>query len=211
MARVSAGSSLGVLIRAIRIADPHSMVAIDREGAETPIAMTGSRGKWERGARTLISLGAVQARMLDADGAVTEVISCGEADASEPGTAPARSVSSEVASLLKLVLEAQDKAIQRHTEQKREEISAMHEMMREVTTAAISVMKTTADRAERLETLLMKTTAKRERDLGEALRSVEQLAADNAEAAPDENPADAMMGELLNLAVGKPRKKAEGA
>ena len=82
MAAGSNPSGGSLVAAALRRLKPKRIIAIARDGEETEVSIVGERGQYERAFRTLTSLGAVQARCLDADGAVCEVLPLGPTDES---------------------------------------------------------------------------------------------------------------------------------
>lgn len=211
MARGNSAPSLGALIRALKLSAPHSLVAVGEDGEETPIALTGSRGKWERAARTCQSLHAVQVRCLDADAAMTEVIEVGPGAGVGESAQPARDANraGELGALLKIVIAAQDAAVARQADQMVAILTAQAETMTAVTSTAISVMRITSDRTERLERMLMGLTSKREKELAEMMTELGAAAASGGgEEAEDDDPAMKMLGKVIDLATGgEPKKK----
>jgi len=207
MAAGSNPSGGSLVAAALRRLKPKRIIAIARDGEETEVSIVGERGQYERAFRTLTSLGAVQARCLDADGAVCEVLPLGPTDESFAPAVPApaasasapstRAASAEVAELLRITLEAQDRAVARQTD-----------ILREVTDAAVSIMRlssqaaqASADRADKLERMLQAISVKRERELAAAAERMSELPPEAGAPSPVEQ-ADEMMMQVLKLAGG---------
>jgi len=181
MARPSGSRSLGAIVAGLKRCKPASLVAVALDGEETPVALTGQRGRYERAARSLVSLEAVQVRCMDADGAVAEVIAIGDsADDGDAPTGKGRDVPGEVERLMKITLDALDKARGRDLD-----------MMAEVVGAAVSVLKTVADRFEKVDAQLALNQRKRERELDERSESLAQLVAETAAAGTADDDAAA--------------------
>lgn len=206
MARPSGSRSLGVLVAGLKRAKPASCVAVADSGDETPVALTGQRGRYERAARSLLSLQAVQVRCLDADGAVAEVIVVGETPEELGGDGPrARDVPGEVERLVRIALDARDRDRGRDLE-----------MMDSVIQAAVGVLKVAGDRLEKLDAQASLNQRKRERELDERASELAQLAAENMTgAAGTDTEADTALKELVAAVSGSRittnKKKAEEA
>lgn len=170
---------------ALKRARPAGVVAVDRKGADVHIALTGQRMRWERAAASVVKLDAVRVRMLDGDGGVIEVLDL--VDENErlddvTGAAP----KSELAALMRIALDAQDKAVARQ-----------QDLVRDVVTSAVELMKSATDRADKLERMLTRLAMERERGID---RTVRELAADAARGAREDDGPDMSDALMMVLA-----------
>lgn len=203
------------LVRALKLAKPAALRAVSPEGVETGVAMVGERGKYERAARTLIALGADVAHCLDSSGQVTESIAVGSTAPEDGDTqrrAEVRTRDQELAGLLRVVVDAQDKGMGRFTEI----LEAQRRMAEQLTNAAVGVMRAATDRASKLEGLVLRMTLTREqelltreKELKKLAREVHALDVEHEEGSGEHEAPDPIMARIVEVAeraVGIPPK-----
>jgi hypothetical protein len=206
-----------VVLAALRRIKPDSVVCVDCDGAETVVAISGQRGRYERAARSIVALNATTARCINAEGTVAEVLVVDpDADATTESTSESSAAAKlakrvdEVTVLVKVALDAADRATQRIIDSNKDS----NEALTRAVDTALSVLKVTADRAERLELLVGRLTGKRERELAEAYRELSRLpaggkTADDSDGADDEadKKAEALLDKLIGMAMDKSSPK----
>jgi hypothetical protein len=206
--RKSADARFAAVVRALRVAKPVALRAVCANGDEHAIAIVGQRGHYDRAARSLLALGATLAHCLDSEGHVTESIAVGTESAEAAGSAAAgahqvRTVNQDLAALMKIVTEAQDKVGLRYEAQ----LTHIREMAQQTTNAAVGVMKVAADRARHLEGAVLRLTLAREHELNERERELHKLAAEiQRDRDSDDEEADEKMDpvirEIIDIAKG---------
>jgi hypothetical protein len=196
----SATARLARVLAQLRRLKPAGIVAIDAMGDESHIAIIGQRGRYERAARNLISINAVSARLVDKDGALLDTVTI--VDATEtppaallageelaPSSVPKGNRVDDVRDLVKIALDAADRARARDVE-----------VLSKVIDAAVGVMSAAGERAERLEAMLLEQTARKERELSLLARKLEAASLGSGEDVPSK--ADELLEKLLGLATG---------
>lgn len=158
------------------------------------LAAARTRGRWRRLAELALRMDADGVRCLIGD-RIVDSIALDEDDEQEaeqtatpnPGPPPTEGELVRFASLLRLVIEAQDRAVARHTEQ-----------ARGITDAAIGVMRAATDRATTAERAASAMMAERARDL-ELAASTLDARAEEARDGATEAGLDSMMATLVQL------------
>ena len=150
-----------------------------------------TRGRWRRMAELAVRMEADAVRCCIGDQIVESISLDDETPPPAPiASEPARVEDGELgrfAALLRLVIEAQDRAVARHTEQ-----------ARGITDAAIGVMRAATDRAAVAERTAQAMMDERARDLALAANTLDARA-EEAEATRDEAGLDQMVTQLVQL------------
>ena len=187
------------------------------------------RGRFERLATSALDLGAVHIELRATDGGVLSVVVLDDVEEPEDeqeAAAPRREVvhavnpgvssdAEAVRAMVKIVIEAQDKAISRQSE-----------MMQNVMLSALNVMKVASERTSVLERALLASLTARERELQQGFVMLAEQSADvaaarqeqeasAAEASEASDSADSMAKQLMSDVVvpalaAKAMKKAVG-
>lgn len=192
MGDLSPAIRLARTLEKFRRLKPASIIAVSEDGDETTIAITGMRGRYERAARALIASEAVSCRLLDAEGQLLEALNVTNAKKGpENGDAPSGAFDVEdvrtaqeereerrgaevddVRELVKIALDAAERARKADLEVFKETraadalmMKAQTETLSTVTQAAVGMMNTAAERAERLETMLVEMNQRHTKEL----------------------------------------------
>jgi len=164
------------IVRALKLARPHTLLAVTADGDQQRVALTGERGRYERAARTLLAYGAQLAHCLDADGQITESINVGEQPSAEDAAERARRASEssrdkDLRETMRILVEHGDKTGQRYEGILKEQGT----ILRQVTEASVNVMRAASERAARLEGAVLRLVLSRERELIDRERSLAKL------------------------------------
>lgn len=161
------------IARALKRIAPAAIIAVV-DGEDVHVALTSSRGKWDRAAETIVNLGASSVRLLDDSGRVLDVLALDDGErAPAAPTAPrgeSRDAPADVERLLRAALEAQDVATQRLA-------SVYGETLR----AAIDIMRAASARAEALDRLLLSRLRERERELDAIASEIENSKSESSD------------------------------
>lgn len=164
------------------------------------------RGRYERLARSAMDLGALHVELRATDGGVFAVVVIEEDDDESPAVAAAPVHVQEargdvnadaVRAMVKVVLDAQDVAVQRQ-----------QQMMTQVMNAALNVMKVASERTSALERSLLLSLGARERELAQGFQLLAEQSAEiqttRDEVAAEREasgPADEMATKLMDNVV----------
>lgn len=243
MAADSPAIRLARTLEKLRRLKPKTIIGINDEGEETRIPITGMRGRYERAGRALIASDAVTAKLLDESGGVLEVLNVAAASASsDPAdNGPPEGTFSptiedriredrelrrgaevdDVRELVKIALDAADRAraadlegLKAARERDRDIMREQTETLRTVTQAAVGMMQTAAERAERLEAMLMEQNTRHAKELRAIAMQLEAEREERQRLQEQngDNSADKMIERLIFGEPKKeePKKDAEG-
>lgn len=229
MASDSPAVRLARTLEKLRRLKPASIIATDEDGHETKIAITGMRGRYERAARSLIAAEAVKCRLLDAEGGTLEVLNVlaakkgPETDGSLPDGAydvdederERRAAREEerrgaevddVRELVKISLDAAERAraadLAMFKESRASDAAMMKantETLQTLTQAAVGLMATASERAERLEAMLVEMNASHRKELRALAMQLEAEREERLRLAAEagDNSADKMIEKLI--------------
>jgi hypothetical protein len=172
---------------------PAGVTGIDSRGREIQVALVGTKYKWEKAAKSLLSTDAVQARLYDHNGAVLDVYQVRPEEPEDEEAAATTQLATiagkvdprgaELTVLMKIALDAADR-----------QTSRLASMFAETLGASVTLMQASADRAERLEKTLSKLMTERERELEYARREYDKRKRDGAD---DDDEGMQLLGMLL--------------
>lgn len=195
--RSGAQSRIAATLKRVK---PAHVVCTNKGGEEIHVALTGSRMRWERAARTIVQCQAVSASLNDADGSVLELLDAAAlgAESKALGSKPRRqrddddddgegSRGRELAELMRIALDAQDRAVARQ-----------QDLVREVVQSSVELARAATERADKLERILSATATKRELQLAAAADQLTALAAD-ANASKDDGGSSELADQLIGM------------
>lgn len=190
------GDDISRIIGALKRARPAGIVVVTHDDDEVHVALSGGqKGRWERVAKSILSVkGAATAQLRNVDGAIVDVVTVSTEEEETPtlkakgADAQMMLVATLARDIVKVALDAQDKALARHTE-----------VMRAVSDAAVANMKAASARSEALERAVSRLTNAKLRELDETIESMNERGLPQGET-PDPI-ADEMAKTLMGLMV----------
>lgn len=205
----------------LRRLQPATVVAVmPGDGGEQFVAPVGRRDRYNRVARTVVKLGALQARCLDKEGHVLDVLDVDQ-DTEEEGDempaglalAPAgvphaEPIGPTLAMFAKLLAEHGRATAALVSEAFRAKNESENESTRATLEAMIAVNRVLVERTERIERRLAKHDAAREQDLEATARAVAAMPVPRASDPEDDGDAKAtaLLEQLVAMAMaGKSR------
>lgn len=206
----------------LRRLQPATVVAVmPGDGGEQFVAPVGRRDRYNRVARTVVKLGAVQARCLDKEGHVLDVLDVDQDEGEEgeelppssalvplSGVPHAEPIGPTLAMFAKLMAEHGRATAALVSEAFRSKNESENEATRATLEAMIAVNRVLVERTERIERRLAKHDLAREQDLEATARAVASIPTQRSNEPEDDGDAKAtaLLEQLVTMAMaGKGR------